>query len=182
MGYNWQAAAFVYGLEADISYRSLSKRAPLFLFGSTPTAGNPFGSVAGDNALFKVDQTWFGTVRGRLGYAVANWLFYGTGGLAYGSVKHSVTETLVAPNADRFRTISDRDTQFGWTAGGGFEVAFSSQWSAGVEYLYVDLGKSTIAQGAITNLVVFPADTIRFHDKSHVARLRLNYSLGGYQR
>ena len=32
---------------------------------------------------------WFGTVRGRLGYIWNNWLFYGTGGLAYGRLKYS---------------------------------------------------------------------------------------------
>ena len=30
---------------------------------------------------------WFGTLRGRIGFAANNWLFFDTGGLAYGNVR-----------------------------------------------------------------------------------------------
>lgn len=102
---------------------------------------------------------------------------YATGGLAYGEVKHSVTETLVAPNQGRFRTASESRIGVGWTAGAGVEYGFGP-WSVGAEYLYVDLGSSTITQPATVNLVVFPADTTGFRDTSHVARLKLNYRFG----
>ena len=38
-------------------------------------------------APYKFSNPWFGTVRGRVGYAFNNVLFYGTGGLAFGELK-----------------------------------------------------------------------------------------------
>src|SRR5215217_3688726 len=179
IGYNWQNGAWVYGVEADLAYRKDSKRSIFLSPGTVPaTAGNPFGSVAGDNTIFRNEQDWLGTARGRVGQTWSNWLLYGTGGLAFGSTRHSVTETLVAPNQASFRTVSDRDQSVGWTAGAGAQVGLG-QWSLGLEYLYVDLGKTKVTQPATTNLVVFPADTTAVHDTSHVLRFKLDYAIGG---
>src|SRR5262245_13333596 len=38
------------------------------------------------------------------------------------------------------RSIDENKTLVGWTAGLGMEVGFTPNWSAKVEYLYVDLG------------------------------------------
>ncbi len=62
VGYNWQIGQFVFGAEADLQ-----------------------GSGAEDTfAAYKFSNPWFGTVRGRAGYAMNNVLAYATGGLAYG--------------------------------------------------------------------------------------------------
>jgi outer membrane immunogenic protein len=178
IGYNWQSGTFVFGFETDIAYRHRN-RSSIFLFPNNPTAGAPFGSVAGDNTVFSTEQNWLGTVRGRVGVtATPNWLLYATGGLAYGEVKHALIETLVAPNQNRFRIAGESTVRAGWTVGAGVEYGFGA-WSVGAEYLYVDLGRSTISQAATTNLVVFPADTTSFKDTSHVARVKLNYRFGG---
>src|SRR5262245_15414649 len=179
VGYNWQAGQLVYGVEADGNFLHISQ-SRLYLFpGTVPdTPGLPFGSVTGDNTLFKVRQESFGTLRGRLGYASSGWLYYATGGLAYGAVRYTITEALVAPDTAFFRTVDSTKTKVGWSAGAGFQVSFGGGWSAGVEYLYVDLGKSTIAQGPSFALVAFPADATTFHDTSHIVRLKLNYALG----
>jgi len=179
IGYNWQNGAWVYGVEADLAHRDASRQSRFLFPGTVPaTAGNPFGSINGDNTIFRTEQDWLGTARGRVGQAWSNWLVYGTGGAAFGSTRRSVTETLVAPNQASFSTVSDRDTSVGWTAGAGAQVGFG-QWSLGLEYLYVDLGKSKVTQPAITNLVVFPADTTTVHDTSHVLRFKLDYAIGG---
>src|SRR5476649_920545 len=69
VGYNWQTGALVLGVEGDFQGSSQKR--------STTTT---IGGIA-----FTVDQTlpWFGTARGRIGYAAGPWLFYGTGGLAW---------------------------------------------------------------------------------------------------
>jgi outer membrane immunogenic protein len=175
IGYNWQTGPLVYGIESDIAFRDANKQST-FVFGATPTAGTPFGSVAGDNTVFRVEQNWIGTTRARVGYAWNNWLVYGTGGIAYGDTKVSVTETLAAPNQNRFRTASDQ-VDVGWTAGAGAKVG-AGQWSLGLEYLYADLGKTTVTQPATTNLFTFPADSTRFHDTSHLVRFKLDYAIG----
>jgi outer membrane immunogenic protein len=105
-GYNWQSGQFVFGGETDIQFSG---------------ADDTF-------APYKFSNPWFGTLRGRVGYAFNNILAYATGGLAYGDVKGETG------------TLSETKTQLGWTLGVGAEVGFTPNWSAKVEYLYMDLG------------------------------------------
>jgi outer membrane immunogenic protein len=101
---------------------------------------------------------WFGTVRGRLGYAPDNWLLYVTGGLAVGQTKSSLT----APGI----SLSESTTKWGWTVGGGAEYAFSARWTAKLEYLHVNLGSR-----------IFFSDTIPVETKfrDNIVRLGVNY-------
>jgi outer membrane immunogenic protein len=108
-GYNWQSGPWVFGLEGDIQ-----------------------GTGASDTfAPWKFSNPWFGTVRGRVGYALNNVLFYGTGGLAFGEL-----------TGQTFGLASESHTNAGWTLGVGAEVGLARNWSAKVEYLYVDLNDS----------------------------------------
>jgi outer membrane immunogenic protein len=80
-------------------------------------------------APYKFSNPWFGTLRGRLGYAINNVMPYVTGGLAYGEVKAESG------------SLSEDKTQLGWTLGVGAEVGLTPNWSAKIEYLYMDLGQ-----------------------------------------
>ena len=123
----------------------------------TTAGGYPFTS--------KESIDWFGTVRGRLGFAVGNALVYGTGGFAYGNVnQHAVN------GGDVF--VSNT-TQTGYAAGGGVEYKFTPAWSVKAEYQYIDFGsqKLTDSVGLTTN----PIDT-----NLQTARIGLNYRFGGY--
>jgi outer membrane immunogenic protein len=105
-GYNWQSGQFVLGAETDIQ-----------------------ASAADDTfAPWKFSNPWFGTLRGRAGYALNNILFYGTGGLAYGGL------------TGQKNSLDESKTLIGWTGGLGMEVGFNQKWSAKAEYLYMDLG------------------------------------------
>ena len=156
-------------------------------FGNNPAGGFifPFGTVTNDTAYFRSEQTALGTFRGRIGYSPGNWLIYATGGLAVGAVKHSATEVLapgvacpVAPDPGNCRTGSDDKTKVGWTVGAGAEWMFAKNWSIGGEYLYVDLGSSTITLAPIGRF--FPnTSSIQFEDREHIARLKINYHFGG---
>lgn len=116
-GYNWQSGQFVLGLEGDINF-----------------------SAASDTfAPWKFSNPWFGTVRGRVGYAMNNVLLYGTGGLAFGELK-----------GQNFG-VSETHTNAGWTLGAGAEVGLTQNWSAKVEYLYVDLADSNFAITGLPN-------------------------------
>jgi outer membrane immunogenic protein len=144
-GYNWQlSSAFVTGFEADIQGVSDSHSANLTNNIQHPTfPGNfLFATMSTTKSL-----DYIGTVRGRLGWAATpTFLLYGTGGLAYGGVNSSASitggltpPTFVANNIwTSAATISN--TRVGWTAGGGGEWKFASNWSAKFEYLYYDLG------------------------------------------
>ncbi|HET9159451.1 MAG TPA: outer membrane protein [Caulobacteraceae bacterium] len=110
-GYNWQNGQFVYGAETDLQ-----------LSGADDTF-----------APWKFSNPWFGTLRGRVGYAMNNILFYGTGGLAYGDLKGELN------------SLTETKTEFGWTLGAGMEVGLAPNWSAKVEYLYMDLGSRSFS-------------------------------------
>lgn len=116
-GYNWQTGPLVFGIEADVQ-----------LNGSDDTF-----------APWKFSNPWFGTARGRVGYAYSNILFYGTGGLAFGGLRG---ETF---------GLSETHSTIGWTAGLGAEFALSKNWSAKAEYLYVDLSDKNFTITGLPN-------------------------------
>lgn len=136
-GYNWQYNRFVLGFEGDFNYIGLSANGSRNVsevmdqvFTNPTTSARDRYEMSGD---------WYGTLRARLGFAADNWLFYGTGGLAYGDV--SASQKLTASNEDEFANWSgDSDKwKMGWTAGAGVEYGLD-RWTLGLEYLYVDLG------------------------------------------
>ena len=141
VGYNWQTGRAVIGLESDINWAKLN--------GTAATGGVCATNGGGE---CRTEQSWFGTTRGRIGYAFGNFLPYVTGGLAYGNVK------AVQPNG------TSSDTKTGWTAGGGLEVGLTKSWTAKAEYLHLDLGTATFmgaASGTNTLNVPITEDILR---------------------
>ena len=141
LGYNWQNGPAVFGIETDLSWSDIH--------------GRSHAAVCPDGC--KTTNSWLGTTRGRLGYAIDRWMPYVTGGVAYGDIKGSVPG--LAGNSD---------TSVGWTVGAGVEFALPGNWTAKGEYLYVDLGDincSAANCGA-------PA---KIDFTSHIVRAGLNY-------
>jgi outer membrane immunogenic protein len=140
LGYNWQAGAFVLGAEADFQ-------------GSTGK-GQAGGNAGGVSFIGDVKTPWFGTVRGRLGYAFDRTMVYATGGGLYGKSTLDGTVSTTGP-------FSASAKSWAWTVGGGVETMLWDHWSAKLEYLYVDTPKdvpeppgTTSADGtARTNIV-----------------------------
>jgi outer membrane immunogenic protein len=116
-GYNFQNGPWVFGVEGDIQAAG---------------ADDTF-------APWKFSNPWFGTLRGRAGYALSNVLFYGTAGLAFGELR-----------AQTFGW-TESHTSAGWTIGAGAEVGFAPNWSAKLEYLYIDLSTSQFAITGVSN-------------------------------
>lgn len=155
IGYNWQfGSPWVFGFETDIQ-------------GSGERRSFAF-AVPGFDLAYENKLEWFGTARGRIGYALGDrgtWLPYVTGGLAYGESKISGSETLPGPAT----AFSMSNTRVGWTVGGGLEWAFAPQWSAKAEYLHVDLNKDP-------SIAVTPTTIITTgHLTDDVARAGVNY-------
>jgi len=138
LGYNWQFNQIVLGLEADIQASGQKGD------GIDPA---PINSTFLPTITFNDKLDWFGTVRGRLGFAQDRWLAYVTGGWAYGHGNLSGTAT-------GFGAFSASTNYSGWTVGGGVEWAFMDKWSAKLEYLYIDFGDGpTIALAPPTTVV-----------------------------
>ena len=110
--------------------------------------------------FYHTKQDWFGTVRGRVGYAWDRTLIYATGGFAYGNVEDRYFDPVVG-------TTSSSSTRTGWTVGGGAEYAFTDNWTVKGEYLYVDLDDQRISAPVV--------DDVTFEHKFNVVRLGLNY-------
>ena len=135
-GYNWQfAPKWLAGIEADVSGANLN--------GSVTTVSAP-PSPATVGWTDRVDA--FGTLRGRLGYVADNWLFYGTGGLAWANNNFARTQLVAGPASPPAGLVaSSSQTAIGWAAGGGIEWQFTRHWTARVEYLHLDVGDASYA-------------------------------------
>ena len=84
-------------------------------------------------APWKFANPWFGTLRGRAGVAFNNVLLYATLGLVYGELKGT------------FLGLDETKTEVGWAGGVGAEYGFTPNWSARVEYLYMDLASRSFS-------------------------------------
>lgn len=136
---------------------------------------------------------WFGTLRGRIGPTITpTVLAYVTGGLAYGEV--STTNTVAGFNQlgpqgvnvpPAFAAVagssSSRSTRVGWTVGAGVEGVVSGNWTAKIEYLYVDLGH--VSGSFVTPIIApggaFVTSSYRSHITDNIVRVGLNYKFGG---
>jgi outer membrane immunogenic protein len=156
-GFNWQSGALVLGAEADFDWSGAK--------GSISAQCAACATTT--NATLEHDVDWFGTARARVGYAADGWLAYVTGGYAFGRVALKGTATAGGTTA----SLTQNSTPSGWTIGGGAELALGPNWSARLEYLYVDLG-------TINNTIVVPGagsltDSARV--QMNVVRAGVNY-------
>jgi opacity protein-like surface antigen len=161
LGFNYQVGNFVFGAESDVSW-SNAKGATSF------SAVDPVSGAYSYSTSQKLD--WFGTLRGRFGFAAGDGLLiYGTGGLAFGRTTDS-TSLAFAAGANYLGSRSS--LRVGWTAGAGVEWAFAPNVSAKVEYLYYDLGRQTAV--GLGGAIGAETDT-GFDVAGHVVRIGLNY-------
>jgi high affinity Mn2+ porin len=163
-GYNYMLTSrLMLGAEADVSF-------PSVLGASQTLASPPIGQ-----AIYRDQIEMSGTVRGRLGYASGDWLWYATGGFAY-SFDHLsrsqvsgavVGGTAIAGTVENLFMVP----RIGGAAGAGIEIALTPHWLARLEYLYT---------GYASRGVDFPAGAQRFTSDlaMHAVRIGLDYRLG----
>jgi outer membrane immunogenic protein len=114
------------------------------------------------------------TVRGRLGYVHGDYLWFATGGAAWSRIESNLTATAGALAT----STSLSSIRSGWTVGGGVETLLAPNWSAKLEYLYVDLGTITDFQRSPAAAVGVLTANESYSD--HIIRVGLNYKLGYY--
>src|SRR3954468_9249363 len=126
-GYNYRlSSGLLFGVEADLTF-------PNYLPSNHVVA--KFATARSD-----LEERWdyFGTVRGRVGYASGPWLAYATGGFAWAGERFLNTPTGVDVEEKHI------NVRPGWAAGAGLEYAFAPHWSVKLEYLYAQFGKANI--------------------------------------
>ena len=117
LGYRWQAANWVFGLEAQGDWANIrTSRTSLFVPADT----------------WRSQINGLGLFTGQVGYAWDAALFYVKGGAAVANQRWTLFDTVTGiglAQAER--------TRWGGTVGVGFEYGFAPNWSAGIEYDYL---------------------------------------------
>jgi outer membrane immunogenic protein len=157
-------------------------------FAGDTNAFNVGGQSVSDALSQKLD--WFGTFRGRIGstFIAPTFLTYVTGGLAYGDVKTTNTVSgtnlvgaqgtnTVPLSVPVFASMSNSSVRAGWTLGAGIEGAIGGNWTAKLEYLYIDLGN--VSGSFITPIVApsggFLTSSYNTHITDNILRVGVNY-------
>lgn len=184
VGYNWQfSPGWLAGLEADLQGSGEKASGSGVFSGSTmdgPDCSDPICTYTNTTDI-TAKLNWFGTARGRVGALWNNMLFYGTGGLAFGEVSVSGTNTFSITNngttVNYSTPFSYSKTKTGWTAGAGIEGLLGVRnWTWRVEYLHIDLGSigaGSFGTGSSGTTPSVTLSTGKFTDD--IVRIGLNY-------
>lgn len=157
-GYNYMLPnRVVVGAVADVSFPSFLNAAGLSIGGTSTFTAPAIGVESYGETMLS-----FGTVRGRVGYAPGNWLFYATGGFAWAYDQVSLTPQATGITESHFLA------RFGGAVGAGLEMPVAPHWTASIEYLFTAFGRTG---------VTFASTGQRFDSDLTVQELRagLNY-------
>jgi outer membrane immunogenic protein len=169
-GYNYQTGNIVLGVEGDLQWANEHDTAGCGIeCFSTPSLG-----IANTFATAEQRINWFGTARGRIGWANDGWLMYVTGGGAWGGIDATTAGSVNFPIAGAFSNTTSF-TKSGWVFGGGTEVRIAGPWTAKFEYLYMDLGSISDTQFVPAPLGPLTLTT-NSHIHDNIVRVGLNYT------
>ena len=150
VGYRWQSAQWVFGLEGQGNWADFS--------------GDNTSALFATRNRTKIDA--FGLITGQVGYAWNNVLVYVKGGAAVVSNKYEISSTAGA------LLSSSSDSRWGGTVGAGLEYGFAPNWSVGVEYNHIFLSDKDVTFAGF-------AGSERIRQDVDMGLVRLNYKFGG---
>jgi outer membrane immunogenic protein len=161
IGYNWQSGWALFGIEADGSWSNITGHS---LCNTTAFIMNCSSKVEG-----------VATLTGRLGASVERALIYFKGGGAWARDNETISNVALPPIPTAFSS-STSVNRYGWTIGMGIEYAFLPNWSAKVEYDFIDFGTKTYSF-PITSTVVAPTNFTNWSVTSmiHEMKIGVNY-------
>lgn len=154
IGYNFQRGGWVFGIEVDASLTNFEEDG--FAFAATDPPGQ---SAIAAGITSRTDVDWYSTVRPRIGHTLGQRLYvFGTGGLALGLVDVSEVTAISGHTGGGPAGVilqpplsdGDKSVEFGWTAGGGFDICLTHHVILNFTYLYVDLGDKSASTSFIT--------------------------------
>lgn len=159
-GYNWQNGWAVFGVQADIAGMDVKGTTPCLVILSCTGKSD-----------------WLATASGRVGAVVLDrGLIYVKGGAAWLNTTHTVNLPIFAPGTPNPLT-SKESTTWGWLVGFGTEWMITRNWTAFIEYNYIEFDKKNEA------FLINPALTAPFRvnvnadltNKLSVAKVGVNY-------
>jgi high affinity Mn2+ porin len=124
---------YVIGVEGDASFPSFPNLSGISIGGISTLSTAAIGLES-----YSETALAFGTLRGRIGYAPGNWLFYATGGFAWSYNQATLTQLVSGVTDMPFLW------RLGWAAGFGIEAPVAPHWTARLEYLFTDYGNSNV--------------------------------------
>jgi outer membrane immunogenic protein len=145
-GYLWSQGRLVYGIEADLQDGQKSRASG---YHSTQLERFPANTQEYEYQQ-EFNVHYLASLRGRFGYAQDNWLMYLTAGVAHAKVSTKLNSyaPLTGPTAPPplflSSSTSDSASQTGWVAGFGGELSVAPRLRIRAEYLYFDLGDTTV--------------------------------------
>jgi opacity protein-like surface antigen len=150
-GYNLQfAPQWLIGIEGELDWTSAQGTA------------NAFGPAA--TVTLTSNHNWYDTIDGRLGYMMGPVLIYAKGGAAWMNSDYALTAAGAITGLSSVKATRD-----GWTAGGGLEAFIMPNWSAKLEYDYLDFGHY--------NYSFSPVTAFDFKTEVHEIKVGVNYHL-----
>lgn len=127
VGYNFQVASAVLGLEGEFGYLRLR--------------GSKSDPRSSDTVASTKIGDWYGVLAGRLGFVFDRFLPYVKGGMALTNIEGAVIDACNTAGCGLGLARARNDsTKPSWAFGGGLEYAFTQNWSVKGEYLYIGLG------------------------------------------
>jgi outer membrane immunogenic protein len=150
VGYNWQSGLVVIGAQADIAGMDVKGTTPCLVLLACTSKSD-----------------WLATATGRIGAVVMDrGLIYAKGGAAWMNTTHSVS-------IFNTQLTSKESTSWGWTLGMGTEWMITRNWTAFVEYNYIEFDKKNEA----FTFVALPGLVINadLKNKLSVAKVGVNY-------
>jgi outer membrane immunogenic protein len=162
LGFSYQIANWVLGVEGDYSWANIK---------GDETSFSP---LIATHTLSNSKLTWLATATGRIGYAWNNWLPYVKGGVAW---THNDGDTTTINNVSGAvtATASGSETRSGWTVGAGVEYGFWNNWSARLEYDYLDFGTTGVSRTFTSGALIGTTATRNNELHVSVVKAALNY-------
>jgi outer membrane immunogenic protein len=150
VGYNKQFSNnVVLGIEGDMNWANVFDRSKYSNSSGHGISSSMFGNTyMGSTEYSKTGLDWFGTVRGKAGYAFGNFMPYFTAGVAFGQVSNVVNSTVNYGSYGGVSGSSSSKTSAGWAVGAGAEYKLNKNWSVKGEYLYTNLNGPTSSGAA----------------------------------
>jgi outer membrane immunogenic protein len=158
-GWNYQTGPLVFGVEANLDYSTARGSAAVV---------NEIGENAGGSANLASNVNWIATFVGRGGITSGPVLYYLLGGIALNNTGHTAEVTPSIVNGG-FAEQTIRTSRSGYVLGAGAEFAVWQNFSAKLEYNYMDFGRISMSAPAVEG------EPFYIDQQVHVLKLGLSY-------
>ncbi|MEZ5890269.1 MAG: outer membrane beta-barrel protein [Xanthobacteraceae bacterium] len=160
-GWNYQTGPIVLGVEGNLDFTSTR--------GSSSVVNLLTNLGGASTASLSTETNWVSTVVGRAGVTSGQVLYYLVGGWALQGSEHTASAFYpgLVGGGSLAQTISD--TGSGYVLGFGGEFAVWQNFSAKLEYNYMDFGEKTLSFPGIDT------SPVKLDQQIHVVKLGISY-------